>query len=120
MAEVFCLYSTVDGRPRYIATTAGSSEKTYKKHVTLALEKESGEVFDWMRESWRKKSDIGFYVLQTGIKAKELEFYEKYWIAQFPRLINGRGSGKRVKKASDIARQITIAIKAKLVVDLAQ
>ncbi len=116
MAEVFCLYSTIDGQPRFVATTTGSSEKSFKKYVTLALEMEDGKVFAWMRDNWRKKSDVGFFVLQTKVKAKELEFYKTYWSSQFPRLLNDNDGGERVKKATDVARQIILAIKAQLAV----
>jgi hypothetical protein len=115
MGEIYCLYSTSDGRPRYIGQTEWSGEKRFKKHVTLALEGADGELYDWMRRAWRSGGDIHFHVLQSDIIPADLLFYERYWMTHFPKLLNIKDNSEVCEKLTDVGRQIVTAIKAKLV-----
>lgn len=115
MGEIYCLYSTADGQPRYVGQTEWTGGKRFKKHVTAALEMEDGALYDWMRKAWRQGRDIGFHVLQTDIVPVELDFYERYWMSHFPRLFNKRANERPPEKITDVGRQIVVAIKAKLV-----
>ncbi len=115
MGEIYCLYSTADGQPRYVGETEWTGEKRFKSHVTSALEMQDGALYDWMRASWREGHDIGFHVLQTNVVPTELGFYERYWTTQFPKIFNTRAEDEPCQKISDIARQVVLAIKSKLV-----
>lgn len=117
MGEIYCLYSTFEGVPRYIGMTEGSAEKRYKKHVASALELANGELYDWIRETWRAKHDVSFHVLQTDIIPAELSFYERYWMSQFPNLFNKRDNDAPPKGLSELGQHIVVAIKTKLTVE---
>jgi hypothetical protein len=54
---VCCLYSTEDGEPRYIGRASDKVSYRYEQHITAALEKESGALYDWMRDVWRRDAD---------------------------------------------------------------
>jgi len=85
---VYCLYSTADGRPRYVGRASDKVSYRYNKHITAALEKEPGALYDWIRDLWRDGNDVAVYTLQEGIMPKDLELFEKYWIQQFSGLLN--------------------------------
>ena len=102
MGEIYCLYSTSDGRPRYIGQTEFTADKRFKKHVTSALELADGKLYEWMRHAWRKGHDVDFHVLQTDIIPADLPFYERYWMSQFPELFN-------VRENSPVCVQIVVS-----------
>lgn len=116
MGEIYCLYSTADGEPRYIGRSDDTAERRYKQHVTNALEIKPGELYDWMRAAWKEKHEIGFYVLQSDIIPADIAFFEQYWISQFPGLLNQHFNGTPPQAPTDAGRQVMLAIKAKLVV----
>jgi hypothetical protein len=96
--------------------TEGDAEKRWKKHITAALDKASGEVYDWIRDVTRRGGYVDFHVLQSGIIPADLKFYEEYWISQFTDLFNVRANDAPPTAASPTAQQVILAIKAKLVV----
>ena len=116
MGEIYCLYASENGIPHYVGMTEGSAEKRWKKHLTSALDKVSGELYDWMRDVTRRSGYIDFHVLQAGIIPADLQFYEEYWITQFPDLFNVRSNSTPPVAPSKIGSQVILAIKAKLVI----
>lgn len=115
MGEVYCLYSSEDGIPKYIGMTEWNSEKRWKKHISDALEKQPGRLYDWMRSVVRNNEYVSYRVLQTDITPSELNFYEKYWISQFKDLLNVRDNEKPPTDNSEVARNVIVSIKAELV-----
>lgn len=112
-AYVYCIYSTEDGVPRYVGKADSKVSYRFKEHITAALEKESGGLYDWMRDVWRRDHDVGVYTLQEGIIPKDHLMFEQYWIDQFADLMNV--TGNRVGKAnSTVARQIIAAIREQI------
>jgi hypothetical protein len=97
-AFVYCLYSTKDG---------------LKEHVTAALEKAPGPLYDWMRETWRHGGEVNVYTLQEDIIPADLAMFEQYWIDQFEDLLNVVGNGP-FKQSSAVAKQIITVIQSKL------
>jgi len=93
---VYCLYSTENGIPRYVGRTGDRVSYRFKQHVTSALDKESGPLYDWMRNVWREGHDVQFHTLQERIAPKDHAMFELYWIEQFADLVNvvGNTSGK--------------------------
>jgi hypothetical protein len=85
----------------------------FKQHVTAALEKEPGALYDWMRDVWRGDYDVGVYTLQEGIIPADLDLFEQYWIDQFADLLNVVGN-KAGKADTSVAKQIKAAIRAQL------
>jgi hypothetical protein len=112
-ANVYCLYSTEDGVPRYVGKAADKVSYRFKQHVTAALEKEPGALYDWMRDVWRGDFDVAVYTLQEGIIPKDEDMFERYWIDQFTTLLNISGN-RGGKKDSPVAKQIIAALRAQL------
>lgn len=110
---IYCLYSTEDGEPRYVGRAADRVSYRFKQHVTAALEKESGALYDWMRDVYRREYDVGVYTLQEGIIPKDLDMFERYWISQFANLLNVTGNRKGTTD-SPVAKQIKAAIQEQL------
>jgi hypothetical protein len=106
---VYCLYSTEDGRPRYVGKASDKVSYRFRKHVADALDMTPGTVNDWIREVWRRSHDVAFYTIQERIIPKDLNMFEQYWIDQFADLVNVIGN-KTGKSDSPVATQITDAI----------
>jgi hypothetical protein len=116
MGEIYCLYSSEDGVPRYVGGTEWSADKRWKKHLADALDLIPGRLYDWMRDGARRGHYVGVHVLQTGVIPAELDFYERYWIGQFQGLLNIRGNEDAATELTDTATKVILAIKAKLAV----
>lgn len=112
-AYVYCLYSTEDGVPRYVGRADDRVSYRFKRHVTAALEKEPGALYDWMRDVWRSEFDVGVFSLQEGIILKDHAMFEQYWMDQFGTLLNVTGN-KPSKTDSAIAQQIITAIREQI------
>lgn len=112
-AYVYCLYSTEDGVPRYVGRVDDKVSYRFKEHVTAALEKEPGLLYDWMRDVWQRDFDVAAYTLQEGIIPKDHAMFEQYWIDQFAGLLNISGN-KPEKTNSAVAQQIIAAIQEQL------
>jgi hypothetical protein len=110
---IYCLYSTEDGKPRYVGRASDKVSYRYKQHITSALEKESGPLYDWMREVWRQDHDVLVCTLQEAIVPRDLDMFERYWIDQFANLLNVVGN-KSGKTDSKVAVQIQVAINDQL------
>lgn len=112
-AYVYCLYSTADGMPRYVGRADDKVSYRFKQHITAALEKEPGALYDWVRDVWRQGHDIGVFTLQEGIMPKDHAMFEHYWIDQFVGLLNVASSGD-IRSNSTVAEQVIEAIQTQL------
>ena len=112
-AYVYCLYSTQDGVPRYVGRADDRVSYRFKQHVTAALEKEPGLLYDWMREVYRSEFDVGVFTLQEGIIPKDRAMFEQYWIDQFADLVNVAGN-RPGKTNSATAKQIIVALQQQI------
>lgn len=113
MGEIYCLFSTIDGVPRYIGQTRGDSVRRFKQHLAAAIDKdERGAVCDWIRDVLRTKHTIGFRTIQEDIAPKDLDMFEGYWIEQFPNLLNTDAPARR--KPSPTAQKIIEAIRSEV------
>lgn len=110
---IYCLYSTEDGVPRYVGRAADKVSYRFKQHVTAALEKEPGTLYDWMRDVWRSDFDVLVHTLQEGIIPKDEALFEQYWIDQFSRLLNVAGN-RTGKELSPVALQVIAALKTQI------
>lgn len=111
MAYIYCLYSTDDGEPRYIGKASDKVSYCFKQHITAALEKTPGSLYDWMRDVWRRNQDVMCYTLQEGIALEDEELFEQYWIGQFGDLLN---ADDRASKDTAIGKQIKTALRESL------
>jgi len=114
MGEIYCLYSTADGEPRYVGRAENGAQKRLKQHRTLALEKADGTLYDWIRDLYRSGFEVDAHILQSDVIPADLEFYEKYWIAQFPGLLNLRDETIPPALPTEIGQKIIVGLKAKL------
>lgn len=112
-AYIYCLYSSEDGLPRYVGRTDQKVSYRFKQHITTALEKESGALYDWIRNVWRQGYDVGFFTLQEGIVPKDLPMFEQYWIDQFADLLNVTGN-RPDKVNTRTGNEVIAAIQAEL------
>ena len=110
---IYCLYSTENGEPRYVGRTSDKVSYRFRQHITAALEKDPGALYDWIRDVWRQGADINVYTLQEGIIPKDVGMFEQYWIDQFADLLNVTGN-KTGKTDSAIAQQIKSALQIQL------
>ena len=110
---VYCLYSTKDGVPRYVGRAADKVSYRFKQHVTAALEKEPGALYDWMRDVWRSDFDVSVHTLQEGVIPKDEDMFERYWIEQFSNLLNVTGN-RPDKGDSTTAQQVIAALRAQI------
>lgn len=108
---IYCLYATDEGVPRYVGRASDKVSYRFRQHITAALEKEPGPVYDWIRNVWRRDADIAVYTIQHRIVPADLEMFEQYWINQFSTLMNAAGN-RPGKADSEVAKQIVAAIKA--------
>lgn len=113
MTSIYCLYSTENAEPRYIGKAHDRVSYRFKEHVTAALDKEPGALYDWMRDVWRRGHDIAFYTLQEGVIPKDERMFEQYWIQQFGNLLNVAGT-HQPGKDSLVGQQIKAALVARL------
>ncbi len=113
MSYIYCLYSTEDGVPRYVGRANDRVSYRFKQHITAALDKEPGPLYDWMQDVWRRNHDVSVYMLQQDIIPKDVDLFEQYWIDQFANLLNVVGNNKRTANSS-IANQIQAAIQTQL------
>ena len=114
MGEIYCLYSSADGVPRYVGSTEFLADKRWKKHLADALEMKPGSLSEWMREVARRSRYVGCHVLQTSVIPAELELYERYWLSQFPDLLNTRLIESPAADLSPVGRSVVLAIKSGL------
>ena len=113
MGFIYCLFSTEDGVPRYIGQTRGDVSRRHKHHLAAALDKdEKGAVCDWIRNVLRRERSIGIRVIQEDINPKDLDMFERYWIEQFPNLLNNGAPNRR--KPTVTAQKIIEALQSGL------
>jgi len=113
MSYIYCLYSTEDGKPRYVGRASDRVSYRFKQHITAALDKEPGPLYDWMRDVWRRSHDVAVYMLQQDMVPKDVDLFEQYWIGQFADLLNVI-ENKKQKTNSPVANQILAAIQTQL------
>jgi hypothetical protein len=108
---IYCLYSTEDGEPRYVGRASDKVSFRFKQHITAALEKQPGALYDWIRDVWRRGFDIAVHTLQEGIVPKDLDMFERYWMDQFSDLLNVAGNN-RPSQDTAVGSQVRAALKA--------
>jgi hypothetical protein len=106
----YCLYSTEDGEPRYVERSVDDPTQRLNQHIVAALEHHPGDLYDWMRDVWRRDCDVA---LQFDIDPNDLEFFERYWINQFSNLLNVT-DGAGAQKDSPIAQILKKALKEQI------
>ena len=110
---VYCLYSTEDGEPRYVGQTNDKVSYRFKQHIVAALDHTPGQLYDWMRDVWRRDFDVSVYTLQEFIIPKDLDMFEQYWIGQFANLLNVFGKKPAILD-SPVAKEIKAALKTQV------
>lgn len=114
MGVVYGLFSTRDGRVRYVGQTEYTARKCLDLITTKALDREPGALCDWLRDEWRADHEVRAHVLQDDIIPADLEMFETYWIEQFTGLLNTKPPADPSRPSSEIGRRISEAILAQL------
>jgi hypothetical protein len=114
VGEIYFLYSTEDGKPRYVGRSERSGARRYREHVARALDLESGKLCDWIRSAWDSGYEVEFYVIQTAIIPADLELFEQYWIGQFAGLLNDPAGKRPCAMSSSIGEQVIRAVQSML------
>jgi hypothetical protein len=81
--------------------------------VAAALEKESGPLYDWMRDVYRRDHDVLCHTLQEAITPMDLDLFERYWIGQFSGLLNSIGNSADTKDSA-VAHSLKAHLRAEL------
>lgn len=110
MALIYGLYSTRDGRVRYVGQSEYSARKRLDRWITDALERKPGAVADWIQAEWRDGFDVEAWVLQDEIIPADLEMFECHWIEQFANLLNRRAPADPGRAETEVGRQMNDAI----------
>jgi hypothetical protein len=115
MSSVYCLYSIRDGIPQYVGKTQADPERRLKQHLARALEEDDhSPLYNWIRDVIRGGYLIDIHVLQWDIMPKELDLFERYWIRQFPNLLNMGMPEPGPPEATPAAAQVTRALQEKV------
>lgn len=114
MGEIYGLYSNRDGLVRYVGQTEYTARKRLDLTVTKALDRESGVLYDWVRDEWRDGHEVRAYLLQDDIVPADLDMFEAYWVEQFGGLLNVKPPADPARKTSDVGARINDTIRAQL------
>lgn len=114
MGVIYGLFSTGEGQVRYVGQTEYTARKRLDLIVTKALDRESGALYDWIREQWRAGYEIRAYELQDDVIPADLEMFESYWIEQFPGLLNANLPADPARPTSEIGQRVNDAVRALL------
>jgi hypothetical protein len=114
MGTIYCLYSSADGEPRYVDQTEQPIARCRRQHVAAALRGDIAPVSKWIREIWAVGQEVEIHPLQEDVLPHDLNFYEEYWISQFPNLVNARSLLGDVPTESEAGRRVTEYLKSKV------
>lgn len=114
MGEIYGLYSTNEGRIRYVGQTEYTARKRLDLTITKALEHKTGALFDWVRDQWADGAEIQPYTLQDEIIPADLDLYECYWIEQFGQLLNVKTPADSERMSSDVGERVNQSVIARL------
>jgi hypothetical protein len=110
MALIYGLYSTRDGRVRYVGQSEYTARKRLDRWITDALDRKTGAVAEWIQAEWRDGFDVEAWVLQDEIIPADLEMFECHWIEQFAGLLNRRAPADPARAETEVGRQMNEAI----------
>jgi hypothetical protein len=67
MATIYCLYSTREGRPRYVGRTSKGLATRYRQHELNAADGNTDQlVHEWMREEWLAGYETQIFPIKRG------------------------------------------------------
>ncbi len=89
MAEIYALFSSRDGRVRYVGQTSGSCADRFAQH----LRRPSPTLYDWFHKEWRDGYPIEYVLLQS-CEDDVRTAVERRWMMRFPHLLNERMSAQ--------------------------
>jgi hypothetical protein len=85
---IYCLFSTADGRPRYIGQTTKPPPVRHAQHLRHAERRPNTPLHRWIRRVQAAGFQVRIHVLQTDVQPRDLNIFERYWMAQFRGLLN--------------------------------
>ena len=106
MTCIYCLFSTADGRPRYIGQTTKTAPIRHGQHMRDARRRPGAPLHRWIRRVQAAGFQVRIHVLQTAVQPKDLNLFERYWMAQFRGLLNSGAGTPVVAADTEVARGV--------------
>jgi hypothetical protein len=100
---IYCLYSTADGRPRYVGQTTKPSFVRLSQHLLEARLKPVTYLHNWIASQLSQGFEVRAHVLQSSVPPGDLNAYERYWMTQFAGLLNCRRDAPSVDTTIGVA-----------------
>lgn len=112
MCSIYCLYSTCDGRPRYIGQTTKPVAVRLAQHLRNARRTAQTPLSQWIRATLAGGFTVRIYTLQTAVAPADLNLFEIYWMGQFSGLLNASSGMPRSDTDSAVATALYHALQA--------
>lgn len=114
MSIIYCLFSTADGKPRYVGQTTKAVGVRLEQHVRDAGRHARTPLHRWIHASLEAGFEIQAHVLQLHVPPGDLNLFERYWINQFPDLLNDRAGTPHIQVPTKVALAVERALQGLL------
>jgi hypothetical protein len=114
MSSIYCLYSTADGRPRYVGQTTKPTAARHARHLRDAAKTASTDLHRWILGVENDGFQVRAHVLQLNVAPRELNLFERYWMSQFAGLLNCGPGTPTVRVDTPLGRAVKRALRRQL------
>ena len=114
MPVIYCLFATSDGRPRYVGQTTKPIKVRLDQHIRTADRLPLTPLQCWIRDTMERGFQVRAHVLQLHVPTGDLDLFERYWMSQFPGLLNDRARTPRAQAPTKIALAVERALQGLL------
>ncbi len=111
MGVIYCLYSTMDLRPRYIGQTTKPLSKRLEQHLVKAKSQAQEPLYCWIRAVHGQGFRVQAHEIQQSVPFSDLDRFEHYWMGQFVDLLNATKGASQVLSDSSIAETLQRALR---------
>jgi hypothetical protein len=103
---IYCLFSTTDGRPRYIGQTCEAPPVRQARHLRDAERRPYTRLHRWIHSVVAAGFQVRIYELQSHVQPRDLDLFVRYWMAQFRGLLNVGVGMPGVTADTEVARAV--------------
>jgi hypothetical protein len=114
VTSIYCLFSTADGRPRYIGQTTKAPPVRHAQHLRDAQRGPGTLLHRWIRRVQAAGFQVHIHVLQTDVQPKDLNIFERYWMAQFRGLLNAGPGTPVITGDTEVGRAVQKLLRKQL------
>ncbi len=111
MSCIYCLYSTEDGRPRYVGQTTKPVGLRLAQHRREARRRRHHPLHRWINDVADRGFQVRAHALQINVPPGSLNLFERYWMGQFARLINCASGAPGPRADTVVATAVTQALR---------